>query len=390
MVGMHVQISRGWLFSGAIGTVVGQALWIFLRWLMKGLAEDRIFSGLNHWVDAHTQLAWLCWTALFIAAFVFAYRLGGKNTLSASGGIKPAANRGAAPLVCTVDASDPDCVVPNVRFTEPLPGNIRTPENATFFRVKVELNAAASINEVDGCRGRLLKIERDGRVVFPLSDYRLPFVTHGIGNPFAMRIRKGEPECLEAIIITDENEVWLTTKDFAHRLAGLLTVPGEYVFHIVITTPLGPVQVAAAITWRGDRAAAEATWRGALAVAPAAVDAIPVRSTLQLSPPQERLLALMLDLQRKYAASKLVIGRKTGAIYFDKGHPSHGTSERLVRELYGSEGEANGALFESLVESLPPDFVRFFAEARFDNPFVVSVTEAGQRYLANMSQGKTA
>jgi hypothetical protein len=379
---MRVQISRGWLFSGAVGTVVGQALWVFLRWLMKGLAEDRFFSGLNHWVDAHAQLAWLCWTALFIAAFVFAYRLGGKNTLSAPGGTKPAANRGAAPLVCTVEAADPLCVVPDVHFTGQLPGNIRKPTDATFFRVKVEIDAAALINEVDGCRGRLLKIERDGKVVFALSDYRLPFVTHGVGDPFAMRIRKGEPECLEVIIITDEDEVWLTTKDFAHRLVDLLTVHGEYVFHIVITTPLGPVQAAAAISWRGNRTVAEATWRNAPAVAHAAVGPVSVRGPLQLSPPQERLLALMLDLQRKYGASKLVVGRKTGAIYFDKGHPGHGNSERLVRELYGSEGEANGALFESLVESLPPEFVRFFAEARFDNPFVVSITEAGQRYLA--------
>jgi hypothetical protein len=82
------QKAREWMrqniLSVAIGTIVGQGLWVGLRWLLKGLAEDRFFSGLNSWFDEHwslNALLWLTWTALFVGAFVWARRSG---TTSAS------------------------------------------------------------------------------------------------------------------------------------------------------------------------------------------------------------------------------------------------------------------------------------------------------------------
>lgn len=55
----------------------------------------------------------------------------------------------------------------------------------------------------------------------------------------------------------------------------------------------------------------------------------------------------------------------------------------FLTELYGSKENDYSRLsdFISLMESLPIKYVRFHAEARFDNPFVVSVTSDGVKYL---------
>jgi hypothetical protein len=167
-------------------------------------------------------------------------------------------SRPSTVLSCTVDDAVDGCVVRNVTFDEPLPRGLRTPESATFLRIRVE--TAGSIKQVDDCRARLLRIERNGAAIFRLPDYRLPFVTHGDGASFAGRVRKGEPEFVDVLTLTDENEVWLTTTDYRHSLVKLLTPPGDYVFHIVISTPLGSIPVAAALAWHGDRVADAATW----------------------------------------------------------------------------------------------------------------------------------
>jgi hypothetical protein len=99
-----------------------------------------------------------------------------------------------------------------------------------------------------------------------------------------------------------------------------------------------------------------------------------------LSPPQERLLGLLAQYQRQFAADKLIIDRKGGTLHFDD-NAKKGEGISLVRDLYGSEDSTNRTAFERLVESMPPDYVRLFPETRWGNPFVLSVTEAGLRYL---------
>jgi len=115
------------------------------------------------------------------------------------------------------------------------------------------------------------------------------------------------------------------------------------------------------------------------AVLPAAsASALPAQAIL--SPAQERLLELVASHQRQFAARKLVIGRKTGVLHFDDDQPrSAGVS--LLRDLFGSDDSTNAPHFEQLVESMPPEYLRLLPEMRWDSPFVVSVTEAGMKYL---------
>jgi hypothetical protein len=99
-----------------------------------------------------------------------------------------------------------------------------------------------------------------------------------------------------------------------------------------------------------------------------------------LSPLQERLLELMLRYQKQFAATKLVINRKTGALHFDN-EPQKGAGVSLIKELYGSENPQKVSEFEKLMESMPSEYVRFLAEGRLDNPFVATVTDEAVRYL---------
>jgi hypothetical protein len=101
-----------------------------------------------------------------------------------------------------------------------------------------------------------------------------------------------------------------------------------------------------------------------------------------LSPVQERLLELLAGYQKKFAADKLIISRKTGSLRFDN-DPKKGSDVSLIRDLYGSTANLSGkaAEFERLMEGMPSEYVRLLGEARLDNPFVVSVTQKGMKYL---------
>lgn len=99
-----------------------------------------------------------------------------------------------------------------------------------------------------------------------------------------------------------------------------------------------------------------------------------------LSPLQERLLELLVQYQKRFAATKLVISRRTGRPHFDN-EPQKAAGASLMRDLYGSEDPQRASEFEKLMESMPPEYIRLLGEARLDNPFVASVTGEGMRYL---------
>ena len=98
-------------------------------------------------------------------------------------------------------------------------------------------------------------------------------------------------------------------------------------------------------------------------------------------PQQERLLELLRAYQKKSGAYKLVISRSDGRLHFDD-DPRRGGDVSLVKDLFGAVNSRNAGRFGELVEAMPSEYVRVAAESRLDNPFVLSVTEAGVAYLA--------
>jgi hypothetical protein len=100
-----------------------------------------------------------------------------------------------------------------------------------------------------------------------------------------------------------------------------------------------------------------------------------------LDPQQEKLLTLIHRYQVQLGVSKLVVLRD-GRIYDDQTR-SIITGIDLVTELYGAGSSlaVRGPQFERLMEGMPPEYLRMIPESRLDSPFVVTITEAGIRYL---------
>lgn len=100
-----------------------------------------------------------------------------------------------------------------------------------------------------------------------------------------------------------------------------------------------------------------------------------------LMPQQERLLELLVGYQKRFGASKLIVSRTDGRLHFDD-DPGRGADVSLIRDLFGTVNPHNVGRFEELVQGMPSEYVRLIAEARWDNPLVLNVTEAGVAYLA--------
>jgi hypothetical protein len=100
-----------------------------------------------------------------------------------------------------------------------------------------------------------------------------------------------------------------------------------------------------------------------------------------LEPQQEKLLRLIHKYQVQFGARKLIIGR-SGSLHFDEPERKE-VNINIAEELLGSEGHspARAREFEVIMESLPPNFLRMMPESRLDNPFVVTLTDAGRQYL---------
>lgn len=100
----------------------------------------------------------------------------------------------------------------------------------------------------------------------------------------------------------------------------------------------------------------------------------------ELSPEQEQLLQILSKYQDRFAATKLVIGRDDGLLYFDN-DSSKSRNISIISDLDGPNKPQTPSEFEALMVSMPPEYVRLIPETRFDSPFVVSVTERGKSYL---------
>ena len=93
-----------------------------------------------------------------------------------------------------------------------------------------------------------------------------------------------------------------------------------------------------------------------------------------LTAQQDRLLHLVYQYQNKFDRQKLVVGRYDGKL-LDVDPQTNLAIDVLGREAQGNE-------FEMLMDNMPPEYVRFFPETRFDNPYVVAVTDAARSYLS--------
>jgi len=101
-----------------------------------------------------------------------------------------------------------------------------------------------------------------------------------------------------------------------------------------------------------------------------------------LSPQAEKLLEIVHKYQKEFGLNKLVIGRD-GILHFDEEERRKKYKINIIGELYNinSNYHLRESEFENLILSIPINFLRNIPETRFDNPYVVSITEEGIEYL---------
>jgi hypothetical protein len=101
-----------------------------------------------------------------------------------------------------------------------------------------------------------------------------------------------------------------------------------------------------------------------------------------LTAPQERLLTLLWEYQRRFASTKLVVSRD-GRLFFDDPERQKTTKVNVLKDLFDSKEEDTSrvAEFQQLIDQIPEEYLRRYAEGRFGSPFVVGVTEGGVKYL---------
>ena len=113
----------------------------------------------------------------------------------------------------------------------------------------------------------------------------------------------------------------------------------------------------------------------------------PVEQFETIEPQQEKLLRLIHKYQVQFRARKLIIGRY-GSLHFDEPERKE-VNINIAEELFGSVGDtpARALEFEVIMGRLPTEYLRMIPESRWDNPFVVTLTDAGRQYLGQRGPG---
>jgi hypothetical protein len=184
--------------------------------------------------------------------------------------------RAVLKLKCSFDMNDRGCVRPNTEITFIRPGNAVYPEGvsisilslrlftehsirATYFRLKVEIEAAAVVSK---CRGRLLSIRRDGQNLLgePLI---LPFAPSENPDSLSKEIHQGVPEYVDFLAITDGDNVMLTPpkhhRPSSIRYEDIFSRPGEYMLTLGVTSEAITTKCELRFNWTGERETSEIT-----------------------------------------------------------------------------------------------------------------------------------
>jgi hypothetical protein len=191
-------------------------------------------------------------------------------------------------LKCSFSMADSGCVRPNTKLTVQMsptpepnrnfgpndsPGTLQTslpqfysavPLCGTYYRLKVECDG---VENVTNCCGRLESIRRDGQPIENWEPAILPFASAQRSDSLAKLIRRGSPEFLDFMFITDGGHVWLTPPNFLGSSSVdwdvLFNTPGTYTLRINVLSDTPTVPVDINFRWTGDRATSEMTCREA-------------------------------------------------------------------------------------------------------------------------------
>ena len=187
----------------------------------------------------------------------------------------------------------------------------------------------------------------------------------------------GGTERVQRIEITGDGHKFIYEVQNRHR--PFLTKNKKWIIGTIITVFLGIVTIAykgpAISHWMGFKG----DWHAGRDIN-VQINQGGGESVISLGPQQESLLRAIHRCQVQFGLNKLVILR-TGEVVFGSPGPKDAGLNLATEVLEKGKPEVVAREFEILMEGMPAEYLQRIPEARYDNPFVVTVTKAGVDYL---------
>ena len=227
--------------AGFIDKLVSTLAWALVLTTALGLAR-------KDWVGP--ALPWVTAVGVFFLFFIYSpYTLWASN----QDAVEKLNEKLKSKLKCSFSMQSAGCVVWSRLFHVAAGQQIPAGE-ARFFRIKVEVDG---VPRVSSCGGTLLKLTRDGVVLFEQESLGLHMAHADSSSPRNKDVMDQIPEHVDVFMITKENRIVIATPGFAHPASihheTLFTGSGTYGFHVVVSSPdCTSVPVNIQLKWTGD------------------------------------------------------------------------------------------------------------------------------------------
>ncbi len=111
----------------------------------------------------------------------------------------------------------------------------------------------------------------------------------------------------------------------------------------------------------------------------------PKNSTISeiLKPQEEKLLSIVYKYQKDLGLNKLIIQRTDGTLYFDEEEKRGKYEINIIGEVFDitSGFKIHASEFENLILDIPREYLQQIPETRYDDPYVLKITEKGIEYI---------
>jgi hypothetical protein len=158
----------------------------------------------------------------------------------------------------------PGCVRPNTTLSVAVldyftgkPTGRHKSDTGTYYRIRVEAAGVGAIH----CTASIPWIKRNGRDWFDGENLLMTFAPSERPNAETKEVRPGVPEYVDVLFVANDF-VLPTTKGFigpsSVDFENMFANPGEYVFHLVLTSPTSsPVGHEIKLIWKGTAEASQ-------------------------------------------------------------------------------------------------------------------------------------
>lgn len=102
-----------------------------------------------------------------------------------------------------------------------------------------------------------------------------------------------------------------------------------------------------------------------------------------LKPQEEKLLSIVYKYQKDLGLNKLIINRADGSLFFDDVERRKKYEINIIGEVFDitSGFEIHASEFENLILDIPREYLRLIPASRWDDPYVLKITEKGIEYI---------